>query len=865
MRYIIYPDQAHSGPVGGKVGALAALRLTGLPIPAWFVLSPDAFFASLSQTQAGSLSRLLDSPDAWSWPADLTPGPAVQTELTQALARLCPNDELVAVRSSALDEDGRQQSFAGQLDSYLFVPPEAVAGKVAAVWRSGFSERVLAYRREHNLAGRLQPPAVLIQRMVNAEVAGVAFSADPVGGQRDIAVVAAVRGVATGLVSGAQDAETYHVDREGVVIRREPAAQPVLGEVQVQAVAALARQTEQFFGSPQDIEWAIEVGQLYLLQARPITALPRLADSAGAFNLWDNSNIAESYPGLSTPLTFSFARRAYEEVYRQFCRMMGVSETVIAGHHHTFRHMLGYIRGRIYYNLLSWHRVLALLPGYTFNRDFMEQMMGVKERLPAELITTASAPTRLARWQDGLRLLRTVAGLITNYVRLPRRIDHFYQRLDDTLGRDRPDLEPLRPDELVAYYRKLEGQLLTHWDAPLINDFFAMIFYGVLRKLVETWCDDPHGSLQNDLLADRGGMISAEPAARLREMAHLAADEPDLVTALCEGPLAQILGQLAQKPALAAKYQAYLDKFGNRCLEELKLESPTLHDDPLILLRSIGRLARHTSLVVYTERADRNSTSQKDAPETTLSQQAEQRVQALLARRPLRQIIFKWVLSNARRRVRDRENLRFERTRVFGRVRLIFTELGHKLQALDLLAAWRDIFYLEVEEVFGFVEGTTTTTDLKGLAALRRAEFERQQSLSPPADRFETRGMVHYGNRFDGPDKLEASGGDSRQGVGCCPGLVRGRARVIIDPQDAELQPGDILVARRTDPGWIMLFPAAAGLLVEHGSLLSHSAIVARELGLPAVVSLKDATRWLRDGDWVEFDGRSGLVRKLPV
>ncbi len=241
------------------------------------------------------------------------------------------------------------------------------------------------------------------------------------------------------------------------------------------------------------------------------------------------------------------------------------------------------------------------------------------------------------------------------------------------------------------------------------------------------------------------------------------------------------------------------------------------------------------------------------------------RVAAALARHPLRRAIFRWVLVGARGRVRDRENLRFERTRVFGRVRLIFVELGRRFHALDLLAEPRDIFYLEVEEAVGYVEGTATTTDLKALVTLRQTEFARYRALEPPADRFETRGIVYHGNAFQGALSAQDAGGDRRQGIGCCPGVVRGRVRVVRDPKGARLEAGEILVAERTDPGWIMLFPSAAGVLVERGSLLSHSAIVARELGIPTVVSLAGVTRWLADGDWVELDGSAGTVARIPA
>ncbi len=263
---------------------------------------------------------------------------------------------------------------------------------------------------------------------------------------------------------------------------------------------------------------------------------------------------------------------------------------------------------------------------------------------------------------------------------------------------------------------------------------------------------------------------------------------------------------------------------------------------------------------IYRARGDRHSTD-----ETAPRRQAEQRVAAVLRHHPIRRLLFTWVLKQTRARVRDRENLRFERTRVFGRVRRIFSELGRRFYALGLLEEPRDIFYLEVEEVLGFVTGTATTTDLKGLVAIRKAEYARFKTLDAPADRFETRGIVNHGNTFRCITHSEHGAGEVHQGIGCCPGVVRGPVRVITDPKDVELRAGEILVAQRTDPGWIMLFPAAAGILVERGSLLSHSAIVAREMGIPTIVALSDATRWLQDGDWVELDGSSGLVSKIDA
>jgi phosphohistidine swiveling domain-containing protein len=838
MRFIFRAgDALHGAQLGGKASALLALRENKLPIPEWFVVLPGAFIASTGEASS----------------REHTLAPEVMSELNSALAELCPAGELVAVRSSALDEDGGQHSFAGQLESYLSVPPVEVAPRIAAVWKSASSARVQAYREQRHVSAPLRAPAVLIQLMVHADAAGVAFGADPVTGREDIAVVSAVHGLGSALVNGEIDTDTWHVDASERIIQRRPTGQrPALNDTQVLAVVELVRRTGEIFGQPQDVEWAIEGDHLYLLQSRPITTLP----NRGKLNIWDNSNIIESYSGVTTPLTFSFVRRAYEGVYRQFCQMLAVQKAKIAAHDQTFRHMLGLIRGRVYYNLLNWYRVLALLPGFTLNRRFMEQMMGVKEELPAEIVAELRRANVRDKVKDGFDLAFSLAAFIANHFLLPLKIRRFYARLNETLAPPPTPLEAMTADELAAYFLTLEKKLLTRWDAPLLNDFFAMIFHGMLRRLTCNWAGDSAGTLQNDLLCGEGGMISAEPARRIRSLAELACADARFVTLLCEGAPSAILGAMASIPGFGSAYREYLEKFSDRCLEDLKLESLTLHDDPLMLLRAIGRLARSCANGTHNLLADR----------TDERANAEARVRQALAGRRWQGFVFHWVLRHARARVRDRENLRFERTRLYGRVRRIFVELGRRLQAQGHLHDPRDIFFLEIDEALGFVGGTAATTKLKELVALRQAEFAEYRATAAPPNRLTTRGVVSSMSTWsDIKPMTPIVSGDRRQGIGCCPGRVRGRVRKVTDPRNAPVQPGEILVAERTDPGWIMLFPAAAGLLVERGSLLSHSAIVARELRLPTIVSIDGLMAWLNNGDLVEFDGSTGAARRIEV
>jgi rifampicin phosphotransferase len=872
--WILDPVDALDSPhAGGKARALARAARGGLSVPAWVVLSDAAFL----QSNPSTLSGILEG--------------EVRSAVDAAVRTLCPMGERLAVRSSACDEDGVQHSFAGQLASFLNVAPEDAAARVRDVWRSAFEERALRYRRERGLPASPRPPAVILQRMVEACVAGVAFSADPVSGRRGVAVVSAVRGLGAALVSGEVDAHTWQVCRDGTILERHvsdtsrPTDRPVLTDEQVRAVAGLAADAERLFGCPQDIEWAIG-DRLMLLQSRPITSLRSHQDQDAPPTIWDNSNIVESYSGVTAPLTFSFAREIYPPVYREFCRMMGVPRRVIARHDDTFLNVLGLVRGRLYYNLLNWYRILALLPAYRMNRRFLEQMMGVEQALPDEQADAIATQVSCGRFADGLRLARTVVGLVANHVTLNWRITAFNRRLAIALAPAAPPLADCRPDELVGHYRALRSRLLLNWDAPLVNDFFAMVFYGLLRRLVARWCGDDDATLQNELIGGEGGMVSAEPAILIQGLARLAATDTALLERLSGGRLPDIRADLEHRPELRDGCRDYLAKFGDRTFNELKLESVSLNEDPLPLFRAIGAFGRQ----IAAARSDRHAPSSPSGDERRAAAWA--RVSQAIAGHPIRRQVLSWVLKHARRRVRDRENLRLERTRLFARVRQIFLELGRRLHAVGVLDAPRDVLYLEVDEVLAFVDGRSTCTDLRSLAALRCREFRAYEEGPVLPNRFETHGSPYHEHENLSPEHVASGfsrtsegppeGGhyvredqslrvhsagarrdDERRGLGCSPGVVRGPVRVVTDPRRADLSTRSILVAEHTDPGWIMVFPAALAVLVERGSVLSHAAIVARELGIPAVVSLPGVTDWLSDGDWIEMDGSTGVVRRV--
>ncbi len=851
-RLIALPqDPVPPSAFGGKGAALARLGAIGFDIPPWFAVLPAAFEAAFDSASRAALAADASSP--------LPPPDArVLEAIDDALAAL---DGPFAVRSSALDEDGEGHSFAGQLVSLLDVGRTRVPQAIVEVWRSGFGERVIAYRRSRGMQGQPSAPTVLVQRMVRADSAGVAFAADPTSGRLDCAIIAAVRGTADALVSGDVDGDTWIVERadERIVMRGAAPIPSGLSEAQIRAVARLAHAVSAARGAPQDIEWAFEGERLFLLQARPITTLGTTSPTvnsaappaAGAsVKIWDNSNIAESYGGVTSPLTFSFARRAYEGVYREFCRLMGVSERRIDAADGVFRGMLGRIDGRVYYDLLNWYRLIALLPGYALNRGFMEQMMGVRKPLPDELqklIAVEGESSRLLEW---LRVGRLSCSLISRLLGLPASVRRFRALLDDALRPPATPIAEMPLDRLAEHYRDLESRLLRRWDAPIVNDFFAMIFFGTLRTLVAKWCPGASPALANELVCDLGDVISAEPVRRMRAMGQSIADRPALIATLRDAPVADAFAAACADPILGPALDRYLDEFGDRCLEELKLESPTLRDDPSTLLHSLAEIAMRREA----------APAPRDAPAP------EARLRAALRGGPLRGLIARFVLRQAIARVRERENLRFERTRLFGRIRRIVVAMGERLARDGRLDRPEDVFLLEIDELLGWVEGTATTGDLGGLARVRGAEMRAQQAMPAPPERFITRGPTTSSPRE--PDETPstepaAPTGEERFGLGCRPGIVRGRVRLVRDPRGARIDRGEILVAERTDPGWVLLFPVASGVVVERGSLLSHTAIVARELGLPAIVSLPGLVGWLRDGDQIEMDGGSGRVTRL--
>lgn len=798
-------DAATASDVGGKASALGRMSAQGFDVPEFFAV-PSGHEPTASEI-AGGLAAIGSGP--------------------------------YAVRSSGLSEDGAADSHAGQYRTILDVPEERVAHAIAEVIASAEGEGIAAYRAERGVDD-VRAPGVVVQRMAPADFAGVAFSADPVSGRRDRIVMSAVSGLGEALVAGEVDGTTWWLDHSTSRILRTEGDASLLDDFHVEAVADLVRRVETACGRPQDIEWAFVGDRLHLLQARPITSKLRDAPIVDpGIAVFDNSNIVESYPGIVSPLTFSFAQYAYARVYVSFVELLGVSRDVTARSRTVFENMLVRVDGRVYYNLGNWYRALALLPGYSLNRTHMETMMGVGAPLPERVASTIGGGDLkgAARIREWLRVLGVGLGLVREAVRLPSTAKDFRRRLDRALEATTHErLAAMSETELAAEYRRIEAGLLDRWDAPIVNDFLCMMAFGASRRMLERWLGADGLEIHNDLLIGQGDIVSARPPRLIREMGLVAAGHPEVLSALRDGDV-----ETVRRSAIGPMIDAYVVEFGDRCTEELKLESVTLDEDP----RSL-----HSAILASASTPIKEARPERDA---------FARFDAAMKGRPFRRMLAKPILSWTRARVRDRENLRYERTRIFGRARRLFLAAGRRFHSAGLLNDPRDVFMLTVDEVLGTIEGFAPGRDLIGLAAVRTAETSAAGLLPDPPERIIVEGPAHKaGGRPPAPRVVDAS--TSRTGTGCSAGTVRAVARVIRDPRSQSIAPGEILVARHTDPGWIALFASASAIVVERGSLLSHSAIVAREMGIPCVVGLSSATDWIKDGEILIVDGSTGLV-----
>lgn len=762
----------------------------------------------------------------------------------------------IAVRSSAIGEDGHAASFAGVFDTRLDIATiEALEAAIKEVWASLFDTRALAYARDRGAAATGM--AVVLQKQIDARISGVLFTRDPLDARSDALLVEACRGAGERLVSGAVSPSRFALSRTDAAVNRlEPGEEDVsLDRGHARTLAHLGVSLEEHFGGPQDIEWCIDArNRLVILQARAITSLadggPRVA--------WSNANIAENFPAPVAPFLRSFVARGYAAYFRGLGEAFGIARSRITAMSTPLEHLVGVQGGRLYYNLTNIHSVLALAPAGALLTRYFNQFTG------AEGIYGLTPP-RSNAMARAAELVHIAMRVPWHYLTMGRRIRRFERRIDAYALASRPlALHDRDTAQLAALLESFLDIRLRRWTDAALADTAAMICYGVLKALLRRWLPDrDQVTLENDLLKGLPGLASARPVQALWSLSRQLRDDQALAVAFASTDIAVIDAALCAPGAAAFRRELdeYFERWGFRYSAELMLTEPTPSEDPrptFALLRSFmmhdgpGPDATSRLQALERERLTREVAA-------ALAPAAPARWIAGASRARLFRITLGWTQTA----IRLRERARMKQALLYTRLRHVALALGDRLVARGLLERRDDAFLLDIDEAITLGRGGAAPADLAGTLARRRRALEEARRYEPP-DRLSLAPGQAWSPGAAAPEHARpASVGDvDLSGVAACGGIAYGSASVVLDVASAgRVRPGDVLVTRQTDPGWAAVFFLIRGLVVERGGMLSHGAIIAREYGIPAVVGVREATRRIADGASVEVNGDLGSVR----
>ncbi len=645
------------------------------------------------------------------------------------------------------------------------------------------------------------------------------------------------------------------------------AAIPVLTDGELREITELAMRVEKHFGAPQDIEGTItEDGALYLVQARPIVTAQPVTRPAGEHwdtgILWDNNNVTESFPGVSCTLTFSVARELYEVGFTDLYRRMGVSARTLRRNRPLLRRMIGYLDGRVYYQLDSWYQLHGQIRCFRPLWSTWEQSLGLAETNTARRAgKTGKARTSwLSKVFDVTEILARLAAHPWRVRRFLRWWDGYHARLGD--------VSTMPPHEVVNAYRALWTQVSRRWGVTLVNGIFLFTATWATNGLLRRWLPGADRSLLNGMLCGGPENRSAAALHSAIALASTAAVDPALRAALMsQSDPKQLWAELISGKhgaESASALRAHLRAYGDRGLHDLKLETPAPRDEPWTILPTVRAYLAQGLTVAASRAAGQEARSQA-------SRELRQRCP-----NPVKRVVLSGLCWAMRSLINVREDTRFCRSELFGDSRALLMRLGAELAAAGRLDQPGDIIDLTVDEVLGAFDGTLPGADLRGLAAVRSAERTRWTADNPLPARLETdpdlplatalaavrRASSQAERQLPVDDRLPAT--RVLTGLASSSGTVRGPAKIVLDPSiNAEQCRDHILVARETDPGWLYLMISAKALVVERGTLLSHTAITGRLLGIPTVVAVQQATTRIADGSLIEVDGAAGTVRVL--
>lgn len=825
--------------IGAKAFELAKLSEAGFFVPPFFVLSVDLFHDFLAQKKE-EFQTLLSS---------------YQDENREKILSLIENGEFskqskerildeiktffgedcrISVRSSAVDEDGEQFSFAGMMESVLNVStkePEQIFDSIKKCYFSCFSQRAMTYRKENGLINENIAMAVILQKVVDADISGVMFTTNPKTNNPDEILISLVHGLGEGLVSGEKDSMDALYDRFGTKLECDesmPISDKVLDEI-VELGLKIEDLDEKKRG--RDIEFCVKDDKIHFLQNRLITTYRHIEKNKER-TILDNSNIIESYSGVTTPLTFTFAREVYEKIYRQTLGNFFIDRADIESISEDLKNMILFFENKVYYRLNSWYKMTALYPGYNKNKRYMEEMMGVKVEL------------KESQGQAKLRLIKIYISFFRKLLGMKKATDLFakkyYEVTREYANNDFTGFDNLN---LIRIYKELEEAILNDFTTPIVNDMGAMVFLGKLNDSVKKQGIKDAQGLIGKILSKQGNVESVKQSLYLMELVSEIWDDEELSSAFRSKPVEVLKEFLKGESPFSNHLRDYIACYGARVMDELKLESVTLRENSDFLFQTL-----------------KNYLQMQEKP--TVYQPLEIDEGEIYRQIPLiKRFFFRKLVNITKYFVRNREFLRLFRTYIYDIVRSIFLRIGHNLEAQGVILHYRDIFFLTKEEIFGICEGEKIPQEiLMRRISNRKKEYEENKEKEI-FERMYFYGEVKRENMIPifSRQESEEFSEEVLRGVAGGGNPVTGKVKFVENPMNADVE-GFILMAKRTDPGWSVLFPMAKAIIIERGSVLSHSAVIAREMGIPLVVGIRGLTQRVKDGMTVRVDGVKGIV-----
>jgi phosphohistidine swiveling domain-containing protein len=819
---------------GGKGANLGELIAAGFPVPNGFILTTAAY-------RVAARSASVDPSDPTSAANRLRVGDVPRAVAITAFdAYRSMGGGKVAVRSSATAEDLPGASFAGQQDTFLDVEGDRpLLDAIRRCWASLWNERAVAYRHEHGIDDQTVALAVVVQRMVDAVAAGVMFTAHPINGRRGTAVIDAAPGLGDAVVSGAVDPDHHVVDVSAGriterVVRHE---RPVMTDALIMELAEVGRRIERRLGGPQDVEFAVDGDErVWIVQARPITTLYPLPDEVPSdTRVYFSISVAQGYFAPITPMGMEVFLAIGRRVGATFAgdrtsRAVPRSPVVVAGER-PFVDVTAVLRDPV-------------------GRDFLERMSAMGEARSSVVFRKLGTDPRFAASRG--RRVRSVRRILPVILRsrIPVRSLRLLVSPDRSRARLIRDIEQGTRNHIPAGATASERldaveEFMREVPPFVFPRLLPVVVAGMMSYLTAGRLLGGRAGPEELMTLSRG--LPNNPTTEM-DLAlwgltkHIRSDAAsrELLTSRTPAELAEAYRARQFPPVLQAGLSAFLDRYGFRSVGEIDLGVARWSEDPTHLLGVISNYLLLTDDALAPDAQFRRGA--REAEETTT---------ALLGRvRGPRRLLLGFLLGRARALMGSRELPKYMLIRnVFTPIRTMLRPVGAELAATGRVTLSEDIYFLTLAEARDAIAGA----DMRETVAAHRAEYGREI-----ARRHVPRVLLS-----DGTDAevalVEPVEGDLR-GSPASPGVVTGKARVIRSPHGAHLEPGEILVAPSTDPGWTPLFLTARALVMEMGGMMSHGAVVAREYGIPAVVGVAGATERIVTGDSITVDGTAGVV-----